>query len=371
VLVATARQRECDEATLASWNACCNAERTMNWKYRTIIAAFLGISCSASQPTCGGKIQPQRHADTLGSVGSNGLDPDYYVAHQRMLTQLMQLPLTDANDSTLLNPAWGTLLLNADQSQNAITFVKYVLGCTVSLGRNGGSLSYNPQPSSGTGGASSTPLTFKPDPPRPLLNDTGEWIHRPLRSQTQLANVHRCMATRLNKTPSVQYWVAGGDVAPDQPLDAGAYPVVEAYWAVTMDGGASLITIWGPRASTPRQPNASGQTGVTLAGLGQPSSPTPDRSPPPNFPPPVPEGNRFCIVYPQLCDIQPSPEGTCTPRDGGGGWTCNGRDAIETRLSCSDCCDCTYPTPKDFCNQNGCSCTTPCPDGGTDGSPGG
>jgi hypothetical protein len=320
----------------------------MNWKRRTIIAASLGVSCSVGPRACAGGRPPfpVNIDDATGTVGSNGLDPDYYAKHRDMLTGLMMLRLTDERDSTSLNPAWGRLL-DDDPSQSAITFVRHVLGCTVSLGS---ALRYKTQPSNGTGGASSTTLTFTPDPSTaPLLNDTSEWTSRPL-DRPKWAFVHRCMAVRLNKTPSVQVWMAGGDVAPAQRLDTGAYPIIEAYWAVTMDGGAPTVTIWQPSvpaldgSSRPRHGfHIKWNTAVS----------------------------RFCAASPQLCDFRRAVADTCTPRDGGGGWTCDGLDAIETRLSCSDCCDCTYPTPKDFCNQNGCSCWTPCPDGGTDGSPGG
>ena len=336
----------------------------MNWKVRTVLVLSLGLSSSVGACQCletrdartgdlgrdGGGGRPSGKARLgratiappstgTGTSGSNGLDPRVYTKYQALLTKLMGLPLTDPSDAGALNRAWGEIL---DQDQDAgATLVSYTIECAV---RPGAVLTYTTDGGKG--------LTFKGEG---LINDTGAWLSTGLPPAKQ-ANVHRCMAVRLNLKPE-NVWMEGSDITPAEVLDASAWPVPEGFWATTMndpsDGGVS-ITYWPPTATDAGDNRfASGDQGnVDPLQIGRRCT---SANPPP------------------WCPFRPG-AGGCSPQPDGG-WTCfstadagaeAGLDAIETRLTCSTCCDCAYPTRTKFCEHNGCTCPKPCPDASTD-----
>jgi hypothetical protein len=319
-------------------------EMIMKWRYRVLIAASLGLCCSvgacpslwkrapiAVDPDC--PAETQKNTTATGTVGTNGLNPEFYRTHQAMLTAFMKAPLTDPAHPNSLNSVWSALL-DDDQSEDATTFASYAIDCAV---KTQSKLSYTTR-----GGKT---LNF--DAGTGILTDTYAWLSQPL-TLPQSANVHRCMATRMNLNP-VPVWMEGGDVAVAKSLSCSEYPVSEGFWAATTDGtggGGTTITWWPPLSFvTAEKASFNSDKASSRAEYAA------------DF---LNALTRRACVPPTATSPCPIKAGTGTCKLEANVWRCgpNGVDAIETRLTCDDCCSPAYPIPPHFCDQNGCTCKT-------------
>jgi hypothetical protein len=302
----------------------------MKPKTLVIIAASLALSGAVGVwSSLRGGLHPATSTGGVGTVGSNGLHPAVYAKYQAALSRLMGYSLTHPPGSRFLNPEWGKQILEEDQSPEARKLVSDAIDCAVQTST---ALEYTPK---------KTKVTLRFGPGNGILAGTGGWLGAPL-DPSQWAAVHTCLATRMNFTSNVKVWMEGSDIRATMTADEmKKFQVVEGYWGAQMSGTTATIYYW--------PPSASGISDTSL-GLVEPAFA-------PGHDPSLLDVDRYCVSVASQCPFQKGTGGCTKAPDGAAPrWTCNGIAAVETRLTCADCCVPTFAAPPGFC----AGCPSPC-----------
>jgi hypothetical protein len=300
------------------------------WTIRALILAPLGFSCvlgtrAVNNP---GSIIPNDSMSGTGSNGMNGLNPSLYHTYQTALATLMNQPL--ASPAGILTADWDRLILKDSSAPDGgpLVFVQYVLGCALQT--------TDPAPTDPVSGASFSGSGTA----NPQLNIYSAWMNGGL-SQLQQRAIYICLAARMNDQEQIHIWLEGSTINPQSALALSQYPVIEGYWGVG-NGSPPQLYRW-PWSSTNASPLRNGSS-------------------------PVADTNRLCSsssdggdypLCPQLVAGPCSgtslagvlvPPFTCIAPDG------SSIDAVQTRLSCADCCSPTY-AGFDCSGASGGACT--------------
>lgn len=224
-----------------------------------------------------------------GTSGSNGLPPPYYVPRRYILDGLFQLPLS-VNGALNPDPRFGAFI-GAPGSEGYNVF-QHAVGCALPT----------------TSGVA----RFVGEG---FMSGTSSWLSGPL-NQQQRNDLHTCLFARMNPFGiQVPIWVGGPDTS--QNVGTSNFPYFEALWSVQIlidpaTGGQTTKTdIW-PGDAILAHTNCKTPSAISYS-----------------------FNSRICNHDPLLCSLNPRTDmaTACTGTPGGGKWLCDGKPALETRVS--------------------------------------